>query len=250
MFVLMLVQCAFIVTFVLCVEYDNNAKPNIDKNLQGSESAQGKTSENGRVMQTYPKVPGCTPPKTSSVQSQTAMNIRGWRQVFVTSDTCRAQVVQSRAGLVVLLCSEYTFGEFLWYVHPFPRLGLLRNFGTVCTWHTKHLSIRKKQGAFAILWYTPTGWGLSLFVESSQGTKNIRGHRMQRWRQLQPSSHEPRTRGLPEKNASPPQTRGLSRSLYSSSIILELFHNSMYMYLCSCRRLCLALHTIFHTANF
>lgn len=54
MFVLMLVQCAFIVTFVLCVEYDNNAKPNIDKNMQGSESAQGKTPGNDRVMQTYP----------------------------------------------------------------------------------------------------------------------------------------------------------------------------------------------------
>lgn len=53
MFVLMFVQCAFIVTFVLCVEYDNNAKPNIDKNMQGSESAQGKTPGNDRVMQTY-----------------------------------------------------------------------------------------------------------------------------------------------------------------------------------------------------
>lgn len=173
----------------------------------------------------------------------------------MTTSVCDVRYVQNTSCPITCRTScsvvfEYTFGEFLWYVHPFPRLGLLRNFGTVCTWHTKHLSIRKKQGTFAILWYTPTGWGSSLFVESSQGTKNIRGHRMQRWRQLQPSSHEPRTRGLPEKNASPPQTRGLSRSLYSSSIILELFHNSMYMYLCSCRRLCLALHTIFHTANF
>lgn len=54
MFVLMLVQCAFIVTFVLCVEYDNSAKPNIDENLQSSESADGKSPDSDRVMQTYP----------------------------------------------------------------------------------------------------------------------------------------------------------------------------------------------------
>lgn len=52
MFVLMLVQCAFIVTFVLCVEYDNSAKPNIDE--KSSESADGKSPDSDRVMQTYP----------------------------------------------------------------------------------------------------------------------------------------------------------------------------------------------------
>lgn len=173
----------------------------------------------------------------------------------MTTSVCDVRYVQSTSCPITCRTScSVVFRIYLWWISmicsPLPKTGFIAELWNRLYMTHKTPVNKEKAGSICHLMVYTNRVRIESVCGIVTGNKNIRGHRMQRWRQLQPSSHEPRTRGLPEKNASPPQTRGLSRSLYSSSIILELFHNSMYMYLCSCRRLCLALHTIFHTANF
>lgn len=173
----------------------------------------------------------------------------------MTTSVCDVRYVQSTSCPITCRTScSVVFRINLWWISmicsPLPKTGFIAELWNRLYMTHKTPVNKEKAGSICHLMVYTNRVRIESVCGLVTGNKNIRGHRMQRWRQLQPSSHEPRTRGHPEKNASPPQTRGLSRSLYSSSIILELFHNSMYMYLCSCRRLCLALHTIFHTANF
>ena len=54
MIVLVMVQCAFIITFVLCVEYDQNAKPNLStQDVRSSDTPTGNGGTDGGL-KAYP----------------------------------------------------------------------------------------------------------------------------------------------------------------------------------------------------
>lgn len=175
----------------------------------------------------------------------------------MTTSVCDVRYVQSTSCPITCRTScSVVFRIYLWWISmicsPLPKTGFIAElWNRLYMTHKTPVNKEKAGNICHLMVYTNR-----VRIESVCGivTGNKIYPRTPNAKVKTTPAKLPRTTNararLPEKNASPPQTRGLSRSLYSSSIILELFHNSMYMYLCSCRRLCLALHTIFHTANF
>lgn len=173
----------------------------------------------------------------------------------MTTSVCDVRYVQSTSCPITCRTScSVVFRIYLWWISmicsPLPKTGFIAELWNRLYMTHKTPVNKEKAGSIChLMVYTNR-----VRIESVCGivTGNKKYPRTPNAKVKTTPAKLPRTTNARSsgKNASPPQTRGLSRSLYSSSIILELFHNSMYMYLCSCRRLCLALHTIFHTANF